>query len=155
AAGSWTWSAGPGRPARRPRRSAWSRSPRPITSQRPPGPATGPIWGFRRARRAGHERPADLLVGRTAVPGARRLRRRDRLAVAVRAVRLDQPFDPAPGAAAAEVGLPDLPLRHLRRDRGARPRHPDPRILDARDRDPGERLPLVLGRRRDPGRGPD
>ena len=69
---------------------------------------------------------ADLLVGGAALPRARRLRRRPHLAVALRPVRLDQPLHPAAGTPAAQVGRPAVPLRHLRRDRRARHRHPDP-----------------------------
>ena len=58
------------------------------------------------------------------------LRRRARLAVALRPVRLDQPLHPAAGAPPAQVGRPALPLRHLRRHRRARHRRPDPRALD-------------------------
>ena len=94
-----------------------------------------------------------VLVGGPALPGARRLRRRARLAVALRPVRLDQPLHPAAGTPAAQVGRPAVPLRHLRRHRRARHRRPDPRAVDPGDRHPRERLPLVLRRRGHARRG--
>ena len=51
-----------------------------------------------------HQRLAGLRVGRAALPGARHLRRRPHLAMAVRPVRLDQPLHPAARNAACSNG---------------------------------------------------
>src|SRR5690349_4155567 len=51
------------------------------------------------------------------------------------------------------MGVADLSLRDVRGDCGARHRRADPRALDARDRHPGKRLPLVLRGRGDAGCG--
>ena len=79
------------------------------------------------------------------------LRHRPHLALPLRPVRLDQPLDPASGKELAQVGQPDLPLRHLRRHRRPRHRHPHPGKLDPRHRHPRGRLPVVLRRCRHAG----
>src|SRR5262245_55004568 len=58
--------------------------------------------------RRGHgderDRLAAVLVGGAAVSGARRVRRRPLLAMALRPVWMDEPLDAAPGATPAQVG---------------------------------------------------
>ena len=122
----------PGSPGRRARRSASNRSRRRTT------------WPADRAEPVNATAAAAVLVGGPALPGARRVHRRPRLAVALRPVRLDQPLHPAAGTPPAQVGRPAVPLRHVRRHRRARHRHPDPGAVDQGDRHPRGRLPLVL-----------
>jgi hypothetical protein len=106
------------RTARPPSRSGWNRSPRRSTW---PGRGADGDRGQRRCGQPQHRRSVPL--GRAALSGPGHLRGRAHLALALRPVRLDQPVHPATGAAAAQVGLPALPLRHVRRDRRARHRH--------------------------------
>ena len=84
-----------------------------------------------------------------ALPGARRLRRRARLALALRPVRLDQPLHPAAGTADAQVGRRRCSTT---RTFAAIAGHVLGILIPADwtefDRHPRERLPTVLRHRR-------
>ncbi len=112
--------------------------------------------------------PEDRLVrraalGRAALRGARRPRRRDAVALPLRQVRLDHPVLGAVRVAVAAHRQPAVPLRAARRDRRACDRAGDPEELDRRGsgcpRRPttsrrscsGRGRRLHAGRRRDPG----
>ena len=141
------WESGPPREAGRPGTVRPAGVPRRLPGRANMYPRTPA------AQRDEHDHRADVLVGRAALPGARRVRRRARVALAIRPVRLDQPLHPAAGTAHAQVGSPAVPLRHVRRHRRARHRRIDPRAVDQGHRHPRARLPLVLRRRRHARRG--